>query len=50
MKILVINGVNLNMVGIREPEVYGKKDFKSLVKFIKSEAKKKGNKSHQFSV
>lgn len=48
MKILVINGVNLNMVGIREPEVYGKKDFKSLVKFIKSEAKKRGIKVISF--
>ena len=42
MKILVINGVNLNMVGIREPELYGKKDFKTLVKFIKEEGKKLG--------
>ncbi|MBR2336800.1 MAG: type II 3-dehydroquinate dehydratase [Clostridia bacterium] len=42
MKILVINGVNLNMVGIREPELYGKRDFKSLVKLIKDEGKRLG--------
>ena len=39
MKLLVINGVNLNMLGIREPSLYGKGDYKSLVKFIKESAK-----------
>ena len=42
MKLLVINGVNLNMLGKREPELYGKKDYKALVQFIKSTAKELG--------
>ncbi len=42
MKILVINGVNLNMLGIREPELYGKQDFKFLVKTVKEYAKELG--------
>ncbi len=41
-KIIVINGVNLNMLGIREPELYGEKTYKDLVKFIKSAAKTAG--------
>ena len=42
MKILVINGVNLNMLGIREPALYGKKDYRSLVTEIEAHAKKIG--------
>ncbi len=38
MKILVINGVNLNMLGIREPSLYGNSTYKDLVKFIKKSA------------
>ena len=43
MKILVINGPNLNMLGIREPDIYGKQDFKSLEAFIRESAKDLGH-------
>lgn len=37
-KILVINGPNLNLLGLREPALYGAKDFKALEEFIRSSA------------
>ena len=42
MKILVLNGPNLNMLGAREPELYGNNDYKALVKFIKQAGKENG--------
>ncbi|MBR4303939.1 MAG: type II 3-dehydroquinate dehydratase [Clostridia bacterium] len=42
MKILVINGPNLNMLGIREPEIYGNQTYNDLVALISREAEKIG--------
>ena len=35
MKILIINGPNLNLLGIREPEVYGKQSFTEYLEVLK---------------
>ena len=42
MRILVINGPNLNMLGIREPDIYGKKTYKDLCDMIEAFAKENG--------
>ena len=42
MNILVINGPNLNMLGIREPEVYGTASYADLCRLIEAHAEKLG--------
>ncbi len=42
MKILVINGPNLNMLGIREPDIYGKSTYEDLTGMISAFAGEKG--------
>ena len=42
MKILVINGPNINFLGIREPEIYGKTTYKDMLEIISSYAEKQG--------
>ncbi|MCK4551724.1 MAG: 3-dehydroquinate dehydratase [Tenericutes bacterium] len=36
MNILIVNGPNLNFLGIREPDIYGKKSYNDLVNFLLS--------------
>ena len=38
MRILVINGPNINMLGIREPNIYGKQTFQDLLDVLKTTA------------
>ncbi len=42
MKLLILNGPNLNMLGIREPGIYGSQSFAALCDFIKESAKEAG--------
>ncbi|MEE1331002.1 MAG: type II 3-dehydroquinate dehydratase [Acutalibacteraceae bacterium] len=42
MKILVINGPNINMLGIREPGIYGKENFKALCDTVEKHAAENG--------
>ena len=42
MKILVINGPNLNMLGMREPGIYGKSTYADLCRLLEQTAKDLG--------
>lgn len=42
MKLLVINGPNINMLGIREPDVYGQNTYEDLISLIQSSANELG--------
>ena len=35
MKFLILNGPNLNMLGVREPGIYGTVDYEGMVNFVK---------------
>ena len=48
MKILVINGPNINMLGIREPGIYGKQTFADLLALLKETAQQEGLEISQF--
>ena len=42
MKLLVLNGPNLNMLGIREPDIYGKETYPQLVKLVEDTCRQLG--------
>ena len=42
MKILVLNGPNLNMLGVREPDIYGKSTYANLIAMIREYCAEKG--------
>ena len=42
MNLLVINGPNLNLLGIREPNIYGDQSFAALERFIQAAAQESG--------
>ncbi|KUO76037.1 MAG: 3-dehydroquinate dehydratase [Clostridia bacterium BRH_c25] len=42
MKVMVINGPNLNMLGVREKKIYGHKSYEDICSFIGNEAEKLG--------
>ena len=48
MKILVINGPNINMLGIREPGIYGKNSFSDLLKLLQKTAQEEGIEIEQY--
>jgi len=42
MKLLVINGPNLNLLGVREPDIYGKQDYAALLDYLAASAREAG--------
>ena len=48
MKILVINGPNINMLGIREPGIYGKNTFADLLSLLEKTAAEEGIEIEQY--
>lgn len=48
MKILVLNGPNINMLGIREPDIYGKESFHNLLQLLDATAQELGVSVEQY--
>ena len=42
MKLFIINGPNLDMLGIREPRIYGKESYTDLENYLRQSAKELG--------
>ena len=42
MKLLILNGPNLNLLGIREPELYGQQSYETLVRLVSEHAAARG--------
>ena len=42
MKFLILNGPNLNMLGLREPDIYGNRDYAALEAFIRGACREQG--------
>lgn len=42
MKLLILNGPNMNMLGIREPDIYGRKTYRDLVQYLENSAEELG--------
>ena len=48
MKILIVNGPNLNMLGVREPAIYGKEDYDALCAYIRRVCDEEGAEAEIF--
>ena len=48
MKFLVMNGPNINMLGVREPDIYGKQDFNALCQLVRDTAAELGDEVELF--
>ena len=42
MKLLILNGPNINMLGIREPDIYGRKSYGDLVEYVAEGCRENG--------
>ncbi len=48
MKILVINGPNINLLGMREPEIYGRRTYSELLRVVAEAGEKFGAETEEF--